>query len=298
MSKFFDNFPKINYTVDKKLLNEYELVTNITYRIGIIKDLLENNIGSYYLYSIRDTDRPEIVAEKVYGDPEAHWIIMYTNNIFDPYYDWPMDEKTFEKYLIDKYGSIVWTKTNIHHYEKVVKRENPFAQVIETTRFVVNEKILTNSVLTVSDIETDYTLSEIVYVGPSNAANTFSGQVIAWSNSNGQIVLANTVGSVAPLQSLIGVTSGANTSVVSIDLPSAPMDAYNTLIDTTDFATYNVAGKTVFETISRNKVSYYDYEYELNENKRLIKIIKPEYYQRIVDNFKDITNSRTFYKRP
>lgn len=298
MSNFFDKFPLVRFTADRQLLSERDTVRNILFRIGIIKEVMEQNIDAYYYYDIRDSDRPETLAERVYGDAEAHWIILYANNIYDPYYDWPMDDRTFQKYIIKKYGSLEWAKTNYHHYEKVVTRENPFAQTISTTRFEVNEKILTDGVLTLFGYSTDFTNGEIAFVGPSNAANVFSGQVMSWSNSNGQIVLANTSGKVAPFQYLIGDTSSANGTVIDIVFPSAPMDAYNTLTDTTDFATYNVAGRTVYETISRNKVSYYDYEEELNESKRQIKIIQPRYYTQLVSELDNITGQKVFSRRP
>lgn len=299
MVNFLDKFPLVRYTVDKKQLSELDTVRNVLFRVGIIKEVMETNIDAYYLYTIRDSDRPETLAERVYGDAEAHWIILYANNIYDPYYDWPMDDRTFQKYIIKKYGSVEWAKTNYHHYEKVITRENPSAQVVSTTRFEVNDKKLTDGIITIIDAETDYGVGEIVYVGDSNSSNTFSGQVIAWSNSNGQIILANTNGSAQRFQFLIGTSSAANGTILKVDLPEVPMDAYNTLTDTTDFSTYTVAGRTVFETVSRNKVSYYDYEEQLNENRRLIKIIQPQYYQQIIGEFDNITGqTAAFSRRP
>ena len=304
MSRFFSKFPVIPFNSDVQLLNEYDLSTNILFRIGIIRDVMENNVGAYYLYDIQDEDRPEIIAEKVYGDAEAHWIILYANNIYDPYYDWPMDRRTFEKYIVTKYGSLEWAKTNIHHYEKVITRENPLAQVTTTTRFEINEKVLTDGILEVdtysmdNGLGPDFVLGEIAFVGPSNASNTFSGQVISWSNSNGQIILSNTSGSVAQYQYLNGQTSSANAAIFSIIWPGKNMDAYSTLTDTTAFSTYTVGGRTVFETISRDKVSYYDYEEQLNESKRSIKIIQPGYYNQIISELEKITNSKPFYRRP
>lgn len=299
MGNFFDKFPLVRYTLDKNLTNDFDTVRNVLFRVGLIKNVLETNIDSYYYYTIKEQDRPEILAEKIYGDAEAHWIILYANNIYDPYYDWPMDDRTFQKYIIKKYGSLEWAKTNYHHYEKVVKRENPFAQVTTINRYDVNEKKLTDGILTIIDTEIDYGVGEIVYVGPSNASNTFSGQVIAWSNANGQIVLANTNGSAKAYQFLIGSSSAANGTILKTDLPTAPMDAYNTLTDTTDFSTYEVGQKTVFETISRERVSYYDYEEILNEEKRLIRIIQPQYYQQIIAELDNLTSSsRAFFRRP
>lgn len=298
MSKFFDKFPLVRYTLDKGLQNEYDTVRNVLFRISIIKDVMETNVNAYYYHIIRDVDRPEILAEKIYGNSEAHWIILYANDIYDPYYDWPMDERTFEKYIIKKYGSVEWAKINYHHYEKVITRENPVAQTISTTRFQINEKILTDGIITIKDAELDYGIGEIVYIGPSNASNTFSGQVVAWSNANGQIVLSNTNGKALQSQFLIGTSSSANGTVLKIDLPTAPMDAYNTIADTTDYATYDVSGRTVREIVNRAKVSYYDYENELNENKRLIKIIQPQYYQQIMSELDNITGSRVFFRKP
>lgn len=298
MGNFFDKFPLIRYTADKGLLNEYDTVRNVLFRVGIIKEVMETNINAYYYYTIRDSDRPETLAEGIYGDPQAHWIILYANNIYDPYYDWPMDERTFEKYIIKKYGSLAWAKTNYHHYEKVITRENPFAQTVTTTRFEVNDKVLTDGIITIINAEIDYGVGEIVYIGDSNSSNTFSGQVVAWSNGNGQIILANTTGKALQTQFLIGTSSAANGTVLKVDLPTTPMDAYNTLTDTTNFSTYTVAGRTVFETISRDKVSYFDYESQLNEDKRLIKIIQPQYYQQIINELTNITGNRVLYRRP
>jgi hypothetical protein len=298
MSRFFDKFPLVQYTLNKQLYSEYDTATNLLFRIGLVRDVMENNISAYYYYAIVDGDRPEIVAEKVYGDAEAHWIILYANNIFDPYYDWPMDSRTFDNYITDKYGSIAWAQTNYHHYEKVITRENPAAQVTMVTSFEVNDKKLTDDVLSLIDYEINYNIGEPVFIGASYGANTYSGTVMAWSNSNGYIVLANTTGTAKSYDFLIGANSAANGTVVATTVPSVPMDAYNTLVDTTDYASYEVAGRTVREIISRNRVTYYDYELELNESKRLIKIIQPQYYNQIISELNNLTGRRVIYRKP
>ena len=298
MSRFFDKFPLVQYTINKQLFSEYDIATNLLFRIGIIKEVMENNINAYYLYAVLDGERPEIIAEKVYGDAEAHWIILYANDIYDPYYDWPMDSRTFDKYIADKYGSIAWAQTNYHHYEKVITRENPAAQVTMVTSFEVNDKKLTNDVLSIIDYEINYNIGEPVFIGASYGDNTYSGTVMAWSNSNGYIVLANTTGAAKSYEFLIGANSAANGTVISTTVPSVPMDAYNTLVDTTDYASYEVGGSTVREIISRNRVTYYDYELELNESKRLIKIIQPQYYNQIVSELNNLTGRRVMYRKP
>ena len=66
---------------------------------------------------------------------------------------------------------------------------------------------------------------------------------------------------------------------------TVPYDTYNTLAETQEVNTYNVNNKTVTEVIKRDAISCYDYEYDINERKRTIKIIKPEYYSQIIREF-------------
>ena len=43
------------------------------------------------------------------------------NNIIDPYWQWPLDAKNFTKYIQNKYGSAGAAKTNVHHYEQIIR---------------------------------------------------------------------------------------------------------------------------------------------------------------------------------
>ena len=44
-----------------------------------------------------------MIAHKLYGDPELHWIILLVNDITDRYHQWPMSGGQFLDYLNDKY---------------------------------------------------------------------------------------------------------------------------------------------------------------------------------------------------
>jgi hypothetical protein len=217
MSNFLNLFPRIRYDINKNKYTNYDVITNITFRVSIIKNTL-NNISTYFEYQISEGDTPEILAQKVYKDPEAYWVILYANDIYDPQYDWPLNYKSFTSYIASKYGSIEWAKSNYHHYEKVVERVN--GEVRTITKFDINEDSLT-----------------------SNSMNV-------------------------------------------------PYDTYDNLAEA-EYNTYNLAGKTISETITRNRVSYYDYENQLNENKRTIKIIKKEYYPGILEELKKLTGVDT-----
>ena len=112
MTKFLEYFPRIPYDIEKTQLTDYQYVTNITFRIGIIREVL-NTAGSYYYYTIEDGITPEILAENIYRDAEAHWIILYANDIYDPLYDWPLNDRSFKNYLINKYKAQAANSLNV-----------------------------------------------------------------------------------------------------------------------------------------------------------------------------------------
>ena len=95
MGKFFTLFPTIQES-------DGNIVTDLAVRIKIQNSWL-NNPKLYYNYNYQDHDKPEDIAKKYYNDPDLHWIVLLTNNIFDPNFDFPMSYDTFQAYLNDKY---------------------------------------------------------------------------------------------------------------------------------------------------------------------------------------------------
>ena len=89
------------------------LLTDITHNIRFRRDILAN-ITVYDYYDIIDGETPEIIAEKIYGSPEYHWVIMLTNERYDYIGDFPLTEPALEQYIVDKWGD---SANNIHHYE-------------------------------------------------------------------------------------------------------------------------------------------------------------------------------------
>lgn len=288
MGKYLDLFPKIIYDPTKSLYStNYNRATNLLFRIGMLKDYL-NNASAYYQYDIQEGDRPEIIAEKVYGDAEAHWIILLANDIVDPQYDWPLGYQEFNNYIIDKYGSVANAKTTIHHYEKVVVREEQATDISFTYRYIIDYDRKTDTVITLSNVAGSYNSGEAIYQGANLAYASFKANVVSWSPGNNVLSMANTVGQIVRYSSLVGDDSSANGIVTQFNIPSVPYDTYLSLADEQSFSTYNVGGKTINETISRNSVSNYDYEVERNESKRSIRIIKSEYYRTILKEFEDL----------
>lgn len=120
MSFYFRPFPKIKYEL-KKNKNPL-LLTNITARFKI-RDKLRNVSAIYYDYFVQDHDRPDIVAFKYYGDETLDWVLFLINDIIDPYYDWPMDQRVFNNYMKSLYGSVDSAKSTIFEYRKIINKQ-------------------------------------------------------------------------------------------------------------------------------------------------------------------------------
>jgi hypothetical protein len=60
----------------------------------------------------------------------------------------------------------------------------------------------------------------------------------------------------------------------------------NVASSTTNFVLQD--GSTITQTITKEKQSYYDYENELNESKRSIKLLKPEFVSAVEKEFKKV----------
>lgn len=173
MSTFLDTFPKIQYDIVKAKQSNYQIITNILFRIGIIKDIL-SNISAYYNLSIIDGETPEIMASKIYGNPEAYWMILYANDIHDPQYDWPMTSTVFKKYLESKYGTVNAAQTGIHHHEKVIIKTESLSGIKSEWRSVINYDKLT---------ENDMGIPYDYYLSPA-----FANSVVDIVSVNGQTV--------------------------------------------------------------------------------------------------------------
>ena len=121
MSEYFSNFPKILYDIDGTSGRDpnYSTAVNMLIRQKF-RDAIKDDITIYYPYIIpEEVKRPDILSYQIYGDVKFTWTIFLANQIFDPYWQWPMDTRTFENFLIGKYGSVEESKLKVEYYEKI-----------------------------------------------------------------------------------------------------------------------------------------------------------------------------------
>ena len=139
---YFNELPNIRYgagTLGSSSNGDVVLVKNL-FRRAKLRDDMVNAATAFQYYQIKDNERPDQIAKKAYDDANLDWVVLITNNITNINEQWPLDNESFYKYLLDKYGSDEEIQS-IHHTETVEVKD-------EYDRLVVPKEIITDKDLT------------------------------------------------------------------------------------------------------------------------------------------------------
>jgi hypothetical protein len=151
---YFNTLPKI-FTPDQN--GNYILLTNILTRAKLVEKLQDNPM-LFYKYVIQEGDTPEILAEKYYDDPFRYWIILYSNQIMDPLWGWPLPYEQFLKYIDAKYASdaaavsmtpFEYTNTTVNEYQKITTTVDNYSET--STVQITSIDFVTYSALATSE---------------------------------------------------------------------------------------------------------------------------------------------------
>ena len=107
---YFNTFPIILYDS----IGDYNFkdVTNLLRRVRL-RAKVKTNVMMFDTYDVKEGETPEMIADKLYGSPELHWVVLMVNDITDRFHQWPMNWSQFNQYVVDKYDDI----NSIHHHE-------------------------------------------------------------------------------------------------------------------------------------------------------------------------------------
>ena len=205
---YFEELPNISQPSLLSGSNKVEdrvIVKNLFKRSKLRTDI-DQAITAFDYYYIEDQQRPDVLAQELYGDSELDWVVLTSNNITNIRDQWPLGHNDLHTYMLEKYGS----ETNIlgiHHSETV-------KVIDEYNRVVLN-----------GGLEVD-----------ANFTFTFVGSVTSSTGSLIRVQLTGNRNTINPVRS----------------------------------------------------ITNYDYETKLNEEKRRIRILKPEYIGSFISEHKQI----------
>ena len=121
---FFRELPNVAYQTplnNRISSNEYILAKNL-FRSAKTLDWLRNNITVFNKFVIEDNDRPDIIAEKLYGDPELDYVVIIIAEITNIKEQWPLTNQQLYEYSENKWGL---TGLNaLHHYETLEVKDD------------------------------------------------------------------------------------------------------------------------------------------------------------------------------
>ena len=149
-------FRSLSQLPDAASNQQYITVKNLFRRAKIRTDII-NIVTAFDYYQIPDNMRPDVVAQKLYNDPELDWVILITNNITNIKDQWPLGNNDLYSFMLSKYGSDA-AISQVHHYETTELRDEynrilvPSGLVVDST-YTFTYQTLGNLMVTVAPIK-------------------------------------------------------------------------------------------------------------------------------------------------
>lgn len=280
-------------------MNFFDKLPTITYNNMLCKNLLARAVIStkvreqkeaFYPYVMDGNDRMDIVSNDYYNTPGYTWLIWMTNNIIDPYFGTPLSEFDLTQHIIKKYGSQEAANRKIKCY-----RSNWYDNVSETLTpdayngLSSNLKKYYEPVLDVYMNLNHYhrkredlivNTNRIVGITISNPVGSFiEGEEIQTDGTNYGFVTYSTETTVTA-QHITGTFTGTITGQESG--ATATVDNVETLTETIAYVDVDYWAP----------VSFYEFEIELNEMRKSIKLLDPRFAKQAENDLKRIMNSR------
>ncbi len=264
------------------------IVNNIITSIRF-KDAVNKQEVIYYPYTIVEGERPDTIAFNYYGDERYAWLVLLVNNIIDPYYQWPLSTVEFDNFITDKYGSIAAAQDQVAFYrtnwysddsmltpagfnalsaalkkywQPVIGYNGAIGSYVRKQDDLVLDT--NKTVLITLNSTTGLTIGEKV-IQRTSGSITATGYVRAITDTS--ITINHVTGAFAATSGSVGsLTNTASTVSKSV---SATTTVYN--------------GIPTAETSYWEQVTQYDYENELNESRKIIKLLDRQYLDTVED---------------
>ena len=113
--------PDLFYNFSSRPLDsDYLLVKNIWRRAQILVEY-KTQVTLFTEENVRDGERPEDIATRLYRNPFYNWTILVINDITDVYAQWPKSVQQLQDFINQKYDNPMATK---HHVTTEVKDAN------------------------------------------------------------------------------------------------------------------------------------------------------------------------------
>ncbi len=279
---YFTYFPSISYTTDPTDLTKVMAVKDITVRAKI-SDYFKNSALASLPYEIQDGERPETLAHRIYDRSDLHWVILMFNEIHDPYFEWPLSSAELESKLQAKY------KGYALYYPDTARIPDAF-QIQDATVLrgasTISQVLADGTVITASIIKWDPTYNCIIVDGDQASLfdpaldSPLSTDQYARLYIDGDASKLFAFSKIVPYEYGVNHFEDSDGNVLDPRSgppsdPTNPSSILNRYVSDIEFT----------ETLAIDNRTQ---EFRDNDNKRSIRVVKPEFMSSIVTQFRSL----------
>ncbi len=315
MASYFRQVPNLDYVSrhsGDKYISEYTTVKNL-FKRGKLREDIFGNLSFFEKYSIIGDERPDNVAYKLYNESTLDWVVLLSNNILNIQTEWPMTQDTFDKVMLERYGSYDNLYNGVHHYETEEIKNSLGITVLQSGLSVspswrtngnfleiINSKINNIYAGDGSTSSTTVTVEMINGILGLEETNQVTIDNVSEGQYNGQFIV----------KEILDVDRNNVVYSFTFDLPSVPNIASPTLASprkeevhyTVSEQSLNPGNSYYYEywdsglgysvqipsTSFVKEITNYEYENQLQEEKRNIFILKPKYLGIVSNDMQDL----------
>ena len=250
---YFRTLPNILYQSplpEKISTSEYIAVKNIFRRIKLNANIL-GSTTIFNKYVIEDFQRPETIAEELYGSSTLDYVVILTAGINNIIEDWPLADHQVYNYALEKYGTTA-KMNEVHHYETYELRDEN------------NKLLIEKGTVVKSDFKID---------GPGLQHRASGAEPITWR-------LIRDSGDLSITQEQVGMPDATTTK--PSDIKKHVYGRSGVLGDSLEKGSpMSISNDLGYSVTNLN------YEVGKNEEKRKIDVLKPAYLQEFINDFRD-----------
>lgn len=277
----YDKLPRVRYITPQGFAEMSDITTTFKVRQKAIDE------GAYPLnVSVPENDRPEVFSDRVYNRSDMHWMILNTNNMANPYYDWVLSPAAFDNFVDEKYPgyTIFLLDTNgVDAFEGSFRINDIVFATAETNPDL--QPSIQSSVKNARVVSYDPAYCRLVIEFTKKTEWVpAEGDYIAGANTNRVGETTYYVGKIGKvIESQYAAHHFENTDEELLN-PTLPVALHNEFIESGDFGyTFGATplGRYILEDFGDYTITNREYEIGVNESHRNITLVPVKYLANI-----------------